>query len=188
MGTLELREPRPRLFKPEEYLNLVELGTFENERVELIRGVIIRMSPLSVFHDDTVMKLDDLLKEAYGRKRAWVRVQMTFASVDSRPQPDLVCIDRNLDCSKAQPKEAFLIVEVADSSLKYDTTIKAELYAEAGVPEYWVVDLKGKQIEVRTEPKRGAYTTMHLVGFSERIAVPGTKKTLRVSDFLTPKR
>jgi Uma2 family endonuclease len=187
MGTLELREPQPRLFKPEEYLNLVELGTFENERVELIRGVIVSMSPIGVFHNATVMKLSELLIYAY-RKQAWVRTQMTFESHESLPQPDLACVPRTSDYSTAEPRDAFLIVEVADSSLKYDTTTKAELYAEAGVTEYWVVDLNGKQVEVRTEPKRGAYTTMHVVGFSERIAVPGTKKTLRVSDFLTPKR
>lgn len=187
MQALQLREPQPRLFKPREYANLVELGTFEHERVELIRGVIVSMSPPSVFHDATVMKLADLLVFAC-RKHAWVRTQMTFASRQSLSQPDLACVPRTTDYATAHPRQAFLIAEVADSGLNYDRTTKAEIYAEAGVPEYWVVDLKGKQIEVRTEPKRGAYTTMHVVGFSERIAVPGTNKKLRVSDFLTPKR
>ena len=130
MGTLELREPQPRLFKPEEYLNLVELGTFENERVELIRGVIVSMSPIGIFHNATVMKLNELLFLAY-RKQAWVRTQMTFESHESLPQPDLACVPRTSDYSTAEPCDAFLIVEVADSSLRYDTTTKAELYGIA---------------------------------------------------------
>lgn len=84
MTAWELREPRPRLFRSEEYERLAALGTFE---------VIVALSPLSVAHNAAVLRLSEALHEAYGKK-AWVRVQMTFRVGASMPEPDLVCAAR----------------------------------------------------------------------------------------------
>ncbi|MBL8919211.1 MAG: Uma2 family endonuclease [Myxococcaceae bacterium] len=187
MSLLQVREPRPRLFRREEYEDLVRQGTFERERVELIRGVIVSMSPLRVAHNFTVMTLSELLTSALGRKRAWVRVQMTFRAGSSLPEPDLACVPRNRDYAHAHPSEALLIVEVADSSLNHDRATKAALYAEAGVPEYWVVDLADGLVEVRRHPRKGSYASCDVVLRGERLRVPGTRRSLKVNDFLPPR-
>jgi Uma2 family endonuclease len=87
-----------------------------------------------------------------------VRVQSAFAASDgSEPEPDLAVVPAG-DYDDAHPSEAHLIIEVADSSLVKDRGIKAALYAESGVPEYWVVNLPDKLIEVHTDIIQGAYT------------------------------
>ena len=97
------------------------------------------MAPASSFHHSTVWKLDDVLRRLFGR-RAMVRSQMAFAaSPRSRPEPDVAVVPTG-DYDAVDPDQAWLIVEVADSSLRFDRTVKSELYASAGVPEYWIVD------------------------------------------------
>jgi Uma2 family endonuclease len=179
--------PEPFAFDRTQFLRLVDLGTFQGHHVQLVNGVIIRMSPAGAFHHSTVWKLDDALRRCFGR-RAMVRAQMAFAAnLRSRPEPDLAVVPPG-DYDREDPTQALLVVEVADSSLTFDRTVKASLYAAAGVPEYWIVDLNDRQVEVRTKPVDGRYTRSHLVGPGESLAVPRTTKRLRVVDFLTAKR
>jgi Uma2 family endonuclease len=102
--------------------------------------------------------------------RADVRVQLPFVvGDDSLPEPDLalVAVSR---FGQPHPDRAFLIVEVADSSLEEDRGEKAELYAAAGVPECWVVNIPDRTIEVHTEPSRGAYTRVIPYGTGQEVA------------------
>ncbi|MDX2010585.1 MAG: Uma2 family endonuclease [Myxococcaceae bacterium] len=179
--------PEPFVFDRTEFLRLVDLGTFRGHHVQLVNGVIIRMSPAGAFHHSTVWKLDEALRRCFGR-RAMVRAQMAFAANPrSRPEPDVAVVPTG-DYDAEDPTEAFLVVEVADSSLAFDRTVKAGLYADAGIPEYWIVDLNDRQVEVRTKPVGGRYTRSQLVGPGESIPVPRTARRLRVVDFLTSKR
>lgn len=154
-----MASPAPEYFRPlrrVEYDQLVALGTFDGERVELIGGALRRMSPIGPPHMSTVDVLNQLLVLALAG-RAWVRVQGSFAADDlSEPEPDF-CIFPLGDYSAAHPSEAHLIIEVADSSLRYDRGEKAQLYAACGVPEYWIVNLPDRVVEVHREPSAGRY-------------------------------
>jgi Uma2 family endonuclease len=139
-----------------EFEKLAELGAFDDERVELLYGSLIAMSPQGPAHDFAIQKLTRVLVLMLG-DRADVRIQSSFAAGDhSEPQPDVAVVPRG-DYGAAHPAEALLIIEVADTSLKKDRTLKARLYAERGVSEYWVVDLRGAVVEVHTEIVNGAY-------------------------------
>src|SRR5688572_1840129 len=119
---LDPREIQPETVRPlrrREYEKLAELGLFEGERIELIEGAIVRMSPHGPAHDSTIDRLTELLVIAL-RGRARVRVQGAFAaSDDSEPEPDVAVIPPR-DYDDAHPTEAWLIIEVADTSLAKD--------------------------------------------------------------------
>ncbi|MGE0707871.1 MAG: Uma2 family endonuclease [Planctomycetota bacterium] len=101
-------------------------------------------------------RLNELLVLALSQ-RARVRVQGSYAAADdSQPEPDVALIPRN-DHSPEHPRQAYLVVEVADSSLAKDRRVKSPIYAANGVPEYWIVNLVDDLIEVRTEPKGEEY-------------------------------
>jgi len=136
---------------------MVELGLFEDESVELLRGMLVAMSPSGAPHMEVIDRLTELLVLALN-KRARVRVQGSFAAAeDSQPEPDLAVVPRE-DHSRAHPTTAHLLVEVSGSSLAKDRHIKAAIYAANGVPEYWIVNLVDDLIEVRTEPQGETYT------------------------------
>ena len=135
---------------------MVAIGMFEGERVELLYGRILRMSPRGPGHDGTIQRLTHLLVDALGKVAA-VRVQSAFAANDgSEPEPDIAIVPPG-DYFEAHPSTAWLIIEVAASSLDVDRVLKAKLYAECGVPEYWVVNLVDNIIEARTEIVHGTY-------------------------------
>ena len=136
---------------------MVEAGLFRNERVELIEGVIVQMSPQSPPHAGAIQILNTLLNAALNG-RAAVRVQSPFATgADGLPEPDIALVEPR-PFWNAHPDRAFLIIEVADSSLRFDRHEKAEIYAQAGVPEYWVVNLAAETVECHTEPTGGDYS------------------------------
>ena len=154
-----------------EYDRLVDLGAFDAERIELLYGVLVRMSPHGPPHDATIEQLTELLVALF-RGRARVRVQSSFAASDeSEPEPDLALVPI-ADYSREHPSRAHLVVEVSASSLAIDRGVKARLYAESGVPEYWVVNVIDGLIEVHTGIVRGAYVrvTPYRRGESIRLA------------------
>lgn len=140
-----------------EFDKLVELGAFANENLELLHGVIVRMPPIGAPHSWAVQVLNELLTpKLVGR--ATVRIGLPFAADDaSEPQPD-VAIAASGDYRREHPRTLLCAIEVADASLLTDRGIKARLYAESGVPEYWIVNLREGVMEVRTRPIDGEYT------------------------------
>lgn len=162
-----------------EYERLVESGAFVDEKVELIRGVLVRMNPQGNRHAGAIQVLTKLLVRAVG-DAAEVRVQLPFAAGDdTEPEPDLAIVPVGSPW-QAHPAKAFVIIEVAESSLGHDRLIKADLYAEAGVPEYWIVDVAASVVHVHRDPVRGHYATLttltrgdvlELAAFSTRIDV-----------------
>jgi Uma2 family endonuclease len=143
---------------------------FEGERVELLYGVVVQMSPHGPLHDSALQELTELLVRNLAG-RASVRIQSAFAASDgSEPEPDVAVVPKG-DYRGAHPDQAGLIVEVAHSSLPKDRGIKARLYAESGVPEYWIVNLVDRLIEVHTEIVGGAYTRVTPRRPGERIAL-----------------
>lgn len=153
----------------EGYDRLVESGVFENERVELLRGLLVRMSPQSGDHADTVVRIREALGELLG-KRVKIRDHSPLAvSEDSEPEPDLALVARR--DHPDHPATAFLVVEVSQSSLRLDRTVKAGLYAQAGVPEYWVVDLQGRAVWVFDRLRAGRYSRSRKLQAGDRIAL-----------------
>jgi Uma2 family endonuclease len=154
-----------------EYMDLAGLGRFDDERVELLYGSIVRMSPPNPPHDGLIQRLTRLFIERLSQAQAAVRIQSAFVASDySMPEPDVAIVPPGsyLD---AHPAEAWLIVEVAASSLRKDRVLKSRLYAECGVPEYWVVDVEANVVEVRTRIESGAYTRVETHGKDARIAL-----------------
>jgi len=157
MSTAPLLQGHVRRLRRAEYEKLVEAGVFENERVELLYGTIVDMSPIGTSHEAAVDSLNELLVLRLAG-RATVRIQNSIAASDgSQPQPDVAVVPRK-SYREEHPTEALLLIEVADSSLATDRGVKAQLYAECGVPEYWVVNVRDGIIEVHTEIVGGVYT------------------------------
>lgn len=180
----DLAPERVRPLKRVEFETLVHEGLFGDERIELLGGVIVEMSPQDPRHSATVERLGRELQRAVDT-RASVRVQLPFAaSADSLPEPDIAVVPL-IDYDDAHPDRAFLLAEVASSSLRKDRSLKADLYARAGVPEYWIVDLAERQIEIRTVPQDGIYTRLQIARPGDVIrsaALDGVE--IAVSDFL----
>ena len=156
-----------RRLRRHEYERLVATGAFEDEHVELVRGVIVRMPPHDSPHAAPIQRLTELLVPRL-LGRASVRVQLPLRAPDeSQPQPDLALVSPG-DYDGAHPDTASLVIDVAYSSLAYDRGTKAPLYAEMGVPEYWIVNVKDASIEVHREPSGGHYgrVTTHRAGES----------------------
>jgi Uma2 family endonuclease len=138
-----------------EYERMVERGVFDDERVELICGELVPMSPQGPRHMAVIRRLTRLLVHA-AAQRADVHAQGPLAvSDDSEPEPDIALIAPVPD--DVHPSTAYLVVEVAYTSLARDRGIKAALYAGCGVPEYWIIDVDEQVIEVRSKPRAGAY-------------------------------
>lgn len=158
--TEELIGEASRAFRPlrrREYDRLVEMGAFEDEKVELLEGMIVPMSPQGVPHAKIIQRLTKLLLAAVG-ERADLRVQAPLAASDtSEPEPDLALVEVDDDWSD-HPARAFLVIEVADSSLARDRGTKASIYARAGFPELWVLDAKRRRAHVYRAPSEGRYT------------------------------
>jgi len=180
----DLAPERVRPLKRVEYERLVHEGLFEDEHVELLGGAIVEMSPHGTRHASAIMLLSKLLVRAAGDS-AEVRTQLSFAASDeSLPEPDIAVVPpgRYRD---AHPSRALLLVEVSAESLRKDRVLKAEVYARAGVPEYWIVNVVDECVEVRTLPRDGAYTNVSIArpGDTLSLAVLGGAG-LPVSDFL----
>ena len=178
---------RIRPLRRVEYDRLVELGVFtKDDKIELLRGALVEMSPQGSPHADCAAQLARLLIRRLD-DRAHVRAHSPFAATDdSEPEPD-VAVYPPRRYAAGHPETAFLVIEVADSSLRKDRGLKSEIYAENGVPEYWIVDLVHGTVEVRTEPSDGQYARLRTYRRAERIALAAFPDLeLATDDFLPP--
>lgn len=165
-----------------EYHQLVDLGFFtEDEKIELIKGEIINMAPKRTPHSVCNSLLWKKLYQLIGQQ-AEIRVQepITLPS-DSEPEPDVVVAKLKADnYLSAHPvaEDIILVVEIADSTLKYDREVKIPLYAEAGINDYWIFNLVDKCLEVYTKPfsrQNGNfnYQTRNIILADRTIEIPG---------------
>jgi Uma2 family endonuclease len=161
----ELLRPLRRV----EFERMVEQGFFdEDEKIELLDGVIVQMTPQGIGHAAAIERLTQILVLALA-PRARVRVQLPYAASDiSEPEPDLAVVPPG-DPERSHPRQSLLLVEVAESSLSKDRRVKTRIYAAADVPEYWVVDVAGRTIEVRTVPREDSYHQIRVAGPGEKI-------------------
>jgi Uma2 family endonuclease len=171
---------RLRRITVDEYHRMIEAGILgEDEHVQLLSGALVAMTPQGSAHAVVVQRLTTALARAVGDDLA-VRPQLPLTLPDdSEPEPD-VAVVRAADATLhgPHPSRALLVVEVAGDSLRLDRQTKAALYARAGIPEYWVVNLLESVVEVHREPdpQAGAYRSRTVVGAGEVLAprsVPG---------------
>jgi Uma2 family endonuclease len=172
-----------------EYHRMAAAGILtEEDRVELIEGELIAMSPIGDRHAGTTLRLNRALFRAAG-DRALVGVGHPIR-LDrmSEPQPDFVLLAPRADDytgGHPGPEDVLLAIEVSDSSLRFDRTIKLPLYGGHGIREYWIVDLVGRCVEVCRQPHPGGYASVTRAAPGEDLepeALPGLR--LRVSDIL----
>jgi Uma2 family endonuclease len=187
-----LMEPRLLLWTKDEYYKMAEIGFFDGKRVELIEGQVLGMSPMLSGHATATMLVTQELGEIY-RQHHFLRVQLPLSVSDiSDPEPDVAVIAGAIrDYRDAHPTTAALVVEVADSSLDYDRTDKASLYASAGIREYWVVNLPQRRLEVfrspipdTSQPFGYGYASRTIVAESEHIQPLAANQSVFVADLL----
>jgi Uma2 family endonuclease len=164
-----------RRFTRAEYYRMAEAGILgRRERVELIRGEIVAMSPVGRRHSAFVGNLNQLLVlRLHERAIVWVQLPVVLAD-DTEPQPDLMILRRRAQPYKereAHAEDVLLVIEVAETSLGYDRSTKLRLYAEAGLPEYWVVDCGAEAVEVYRNPGPDGYRDVHRVTGAATVAL-----------------
>jgi Uma2 family endonuclease len=164
-----------RRWTRQEYEQLAQIGVFgPDERVELIEGEIVAVPPQQSRHATGVRLAEDGLRAAFG-PGVDVRAQLPLAlGPRSEPEPDVAVVPGTArDYANAHPTSALLIVEVSDTTLSFDRDTKGSLYAAAGVPEYWIVNLVHQQLEIYRDPGAVA-EARYGVGYRTRtIALPG---------------
>jgi Uma2 family endonuclease len=153
--------PTPAKISVERFHKMAEAGVFApDERIELIDGEMLTMAPIGGPHMSMVNRLNALLVRAVG-DRGVVSVQNPVAlPPNSEPQPDVVVLKPSaatLSASVPGPTDVLLVIEVADTTLRYDREVKMPLYARHGIREAWIVDLQAKRIEVYREPSPNGY-------------------------------
>lgn len=183
--------PLQRLFSRNEFQQMVETGFFATERVELLEGVVVSMSPQNTPHAATVNRMNYQFMKLCGPD-VYIRVQSPVALDESnQPKPDLVlCMLDPLDYAEHHPRpdQIFLVVEVADTSLAQDRRFKARIYARAGIARYWLVNLVQRRIEVMADPDTvaGRYRRVCTFKDGQTLVLPWGQR-LPVADILPPK-
>lgn len=168
-----LSDPGKRRWTRAEYAQMADLGWFAGQRVELIDGDIMVLSPRKFGHYAAVDRVAEALRQAFG-PGFWVRLQapMGFGAF-SEPEPDVSVVPGRREDYSDHPTMAVLLVEISDTTLAFDRNRKASLYATVGIADYWIVNLADGQLEVLRSPQPdNAQAYGH--GYGQRqVFVPG---------------
>ncbi len=165
----------------DEYERIVATGVFDganHRRIEFIRGELREMNPIGPNHSSIVDRLNRWSIQSTSEKDVYVRVQnpIALADVDSEPEPDIVwAVPKNYRSAHPTAADVLLLIEVAHDSLRYDRSEKADLYADAGIQEYWIVNVPTNTVEVRRDPQPGGYREIQTFAAGQSIhplAVP----------------
>lgn len=170
------------------YHGMIKHGMLtESDKVELIHGQIVTMSPKGSRHAACLSEVNRWLNQHVSRSMI-VRPQDPIQIPNhSEPEPDLALVKFREDKyanGHPLPEEVLLVIEIADSSLDYDRRVKAPLYAEAGIPAYWIINLPDGVIEQHTQPLGDRYKTVRVLERGERLNLPGSDLGVLVEDWL----
>ncbi len=174
--------PRKHRISVDEYYRMAEVGLLAPDaRVELIEGEIIDMAPIGTDHNSVVNDLNHLLVHAVG-DQGIVQIQgVVRLDRSSEPQPDVALLlprDHRFRHAHPSPADVLLLIEVSDSTLRYDRDVKVPLYARSGIPEVWIVDLQNAELHCWRVPERGRYlrqTTTKAPGITPVAGLPGVE-------------
>ena len=188
--TLAVEGLARRRFSVDEVMEMVEAGILpEDEPVELLRGELIVVSPQGIPHRALTIRLHNRFVAAYG-ERAHVQDHSSLvAGDDSMPEPDVAVVrgsEEEFWERLPRTAETIVVVEIANTSRLLDRA-KAALYAEGGVPVYWLIDLPRRSVTVHEDPAPEGYRHIRVLGESDEIAVPETKLVWCVRDILPPR-
>ena len=180
-----LEAPTLRRFTVADVEKMLDAGILrDHEPLELLEGELVLMSPQSPRHVRFTERISRPLEAAYGPGFYARHHAPLAAGPDSLPEPDIaICVgdpDR-YDERHPEGSETQLVVEISRSTAANDQR-KAAIYARAGIPEYWRVDLVARRLEVRSQPRAdGVYALTRILGRGDRVEVPGSESTLEVS-------
>ena len=149
-----------------------EIGLFDAKRMQLIRGQVIDMSPMKSRHATGIILTAETLRPILG-SQASIRQQLPLALTEhSEPEPDVAVVSGSpRDYAHEHPATALLVVEVSDSTLTFDRQTKSLLYAQAGIPEYWILNLIDNALEIYRDPQPEGYQSKHVYPASAQIAL-----------------
>lgn len=158
----------------EDYHRMIGAGILTpDDRVELLDGQIVEMAPQNPPHASTTDESADYLKALFaGQARVRTQLPITLAP-NSEPEPDIAIVridQRRYSDRHPAPADVFLLIEIADSTLQRDRTRKAKIYASAGIPEYWIVDLNSQQVIILRDPQANAYQSEQVLSIQAEIA------------------
>jgi Uma2 family endonuclease len=185
-----LLQVEKRLWTVEEYHGMARAGILrEDDRLELIKGEVVAMSPIGVRHMACVNRLNHLLMKHF-HEQAVISVQNSvYLDEHSEPVPDVVLFKYRQDFYNQNAPTAddvLLLIEVSDSTLPYDRNVKRPLYAQAGIIEYWLINLVDNSVEVHREPEEGAFTKTFICYRNDEItAVSFPDVTFQITDLLS---
>ncbi len=159
-----------RRISVDEYYKMAEVGILKpDERVELIAGEIVQMSPIGIRHMNCVNRFNKRLTKLVPDEFI-VSIQNPIRlSENDEPQPDIVIARRVEDDEPFRPKDIILVIEVAETTYDYDRNVKVPRYADEGIPEVWLVNLPEEAIESFTNPINGVYTEVREYRIGEKI-------------------
>jgi len=177
-----------RLITVEEYYRMAEVGILgPDEKVELINGKIINMSPIGSKHAYCVKQLNKIFIALFGDTHT-IGIQDPIRLSDlSEPEPDLSLAlgpDSKYIESHPSPSDILLLIEVADSSVDEDRDVKIPLYASSGIPECWIVNIPENKIEVYKSPKHNTYQLKEEYLPGQSISLQNLKATIQVNQIL----
>jgi Uma2 family endonuclease len=171
---------------------MAEVGLLAPDaRVELIEGEIIDMAPIGIHHASVVDRLTRWLMSAVSEKEAVVRIQGSFRLSDfTEPEPDVILLKPREDfywSRFATGDDSPLVIEVSDSTFRYDRVIKAPLYARYGIPEYWIVEIEDARVHFFRSLVDGRYTDISVTSTPGTTGIPGLSgKSIDLSKLLQP--
>lgn len=183
--------PKSARWTVDEYYRMYDAGLFQGKRVQLIRGEIIEMAPMGTPHSTAVRLIVDVLRELFGDGHVVdSQLPLRLGKFDE-PEPDVAVVEGSIrDFASHHPTTAVLVIEVSDTSIRFDRKTKADLYAEYEIPEYWIVNLKDRVVEVHRSPavdRKGewSYSDKFIVAETEKLApIARPRSKVRVADIL----
>lgn len=173
------------LLTTDDYHRMIAAGILtEDDRVELIDGRITPMAAVGGAHIYTVNRLTEFFVKHVGPDIEVSVQNPVEVAPHQEPEPDVALIRRLGEPRTPRAVDTPLIVEVADTTLQQDRTVKLPRYAAASIPQVWIVNLEDRQLEVYTEPSGNTYAQKRTLTPDDEITLPHTQKTVRISDFL----
>jgi len=171
-----------KLFTTDEYYRMAEVGILTpHERVELIEGEIVRMSPIGLRHAACVNRTADLFMLKFRGKTTVTVQNPAHLNQYNEPQPDILLLKHRDDyyaSKRPSPEDMLLLIEVSDTTLGFDLNVKTPIYAAAGIREVWIADLRKNVVRVFRDPEAGQYRTVLTYSADDELTVLAFPKVI----------
>lgn len=174
----------PARFTIDEFMQMIDSGVFEGSKVELVEGVVIRMNSAMSQHmsyqRQIFRELDAIFGDGLDGRIVQFELSIQFGNATLRDIDVGVVAAFDHVVRFPDPSMVLLAIEISATTLAYDLNEKRLQYAGAGIPHYWVVDLKGQRTHVMSQPVDGDYVERHSISFGQPLAVPTTDRSITI--------